>query len=94
MNTLPFLPSSISLQRVVSLVLVSTLVALTIAATFASPVEAKTKCDPWRDSGQCCDSPYWPFLQDLQYRPCQNCWVGGCSAPWTEWRCPMFTVCP
>jgi len=47
MTPLLFVPSSISLQRVVLLVLASTLIAILIAAAFASPVEATRECQSW-----------------------------------------------
>jgi len=91
MNALPFLPSSVSLQRILTLVMVSTLVALLIATAFTVPVEAKKSCNPWYSAG-CCDQ-WTPGLQDKQERQCRDCWYGACSAWWTETRCLVFSLC-
>lgn len=92
MLTLPFSPTHFYLQRVVTLVLVGVLIALVIATAFASPVEAAKQCTGWSNDG-CCDSSYWPGLQDLQKRQCRECWTGTCSPWWTEWRCVTFSLC-
>jgi len=91
MNTLPFSPSSISLQRVVLLVLASTFIALLIAAAFASPVEATRQCQSYYKAG-CCDTS-WPSLQDKWERWCRECWLGTCTGWWLETQCRYFSIC-